>query len=284
MQTLWNRLRNYWQLTKSLQTGLLVLTGIAGYFSAHTLGPWSQVVGLVGSLYLAIIGSTVVNMWYDRDIDARMYRTCWRPLPTHRVSPSEALGLGVLLSVLGVGWALRLSALYGLVVFAGWFFDVVVYTLWLKRRTAWSILWGGAAGGMPVLAGRVLSAGQIDEVGLLLALAVLFWIPTHIVTFALRYDEDYRRAGVPTIPIVYGPRFAYAMIAGSAILAALTMIVAAWRIGVTAGILQVLVVLSVALTLLALTSATRPSPRRNFLLFKFASLYMMSSMILLAVG
>ncbi len=284
MSFLSRKLRSYWQLTKSLQTGLLVLTGIAGFYSVHTPGPWTRVLGLVGSLYLTIIGSTVVNMWYDRDIDARMYRTCWRPLPTHRVTPTEALILGLLLSLLGLGWATWLAPLYALVVFAGWFFDVAVYTLWLKRRTAWSILWGGAAGGMPVLAGRVLATGQVDLVGLLLALAVLFWIPTHIVTFALRYDEDYRRAGVPTIPIVYGARFAYAMIAVSAVLAALTMMAAAWRIGVTAGILQVLVVLSVALTLLALTNAARPTPRRNFLLFKFASLYMMGSMILLALG
>ena len=284
MKLVLDRLRSYWQLTKSLQTGLLVLTGVAGYFSTHTGGTLHLVLGLVGSLYLAIIGSTVVNMWYDRDIDARMYRTCWRPLPTHRVSPTEALVLGLGLSALGIGWALHLSPLFSLVVFAGWFFDVFVYTLWLKRRTAWSILWGGLAGGMPVLAGRVLATGRIDLVGVLLALAVLFWIPTHIVTFALRYDEDYRRAGVPTIPIAYGPRFAYSMIAASAVLAALTMLLAAWAIGATSGIRQMLVVLSVALAFLAFTNAARPTPRRNFLLFKFASLYMMGSMLLLALG
>ncbi len=284
MKLVLDRLRSYWQLTKSIQTGLLVLTGVAGYFSTHTGGTLHLVLGLVGSLYLAIIGSTVVNMWYDRDIDARMYRTCWRPLPTHRVSPTEALVLGLGLSALGIGWALHLSPLFGLVVFAGWFFDVFVYTLWLKRRTAWSILWGGLAGGMPVLAGRTLATGRIDLVGVLLALAVLFWIPTHIVTFALRYDEDYRRAGVPTIPIAYGPRFAYSMIAASAVLAALTMLLAAWAIGATSGIRQMLVVLSVALAFLAFTNAARPTPRRNFLLFKFASLYMMGSMLLLALG
>jgi len=171
--------RAYWQMTKSLQTGLLLLTGLAGYFSARPgLRPRSgwDVVGLIGSLLLAISGSTVLNMWYDRDIDARMERTCWRPLPTGRVHPREAFLLGMGLSVLGVGWALAMNLWFGLIVFAGWFFDVVVYTIGLKRRTAWSIVWGGLAGGMPVLAGRTLALGHPDSIGVLLALAVL--LPT----------------------------------------------------------------------------------------------------------
>ena len=103
-----------------------------------------------------------------------------------------------------MGWAVLLSPLYGLVVFAGLFFDVVVYTIWLKRRTPYSIIIGGLSGGMPVLAGRALAVGQIDAVGMLLALAVLFWIPTHIMTFSIRHKEDYASAGVPTFPSAYG--------------------------------------------------------------------------------
>ncbi len=280
------RLRAYWQMTKSLQTGLLLLTGVAGYFSAHAgmYGPPYEIFMLIATLYLSIAGSTVLNMWYDRDIDARMYRTCWRPLPSGRVSPTEALVLGLIMVGAGVIWATSVAPLYGLVLFAGAFFDVVVYTMWLKRRTPWAILWGGISGGMPVLAGRVLGVGHIDAVGLLLVMAVLFWIPTHIVTFAIRYDADYRAAGVPTIPQVYGLHFAYALIAASAILAVSAMVVAAWLIGVRAGILQALLVLSVALLLLALTSAFRSSERLNFALFKFASLYMMGSMLLIAWG
>ena len=85
-------------------------------------------------------------------------------------------------------------------LFAGLFFDVVIYTLWLKRRTPWSIVWGGISGGMPILAGRVLAVGRIEWIGVVLALAVLFWIPTHILTFSMRYREDYANAGIPTIP------------------------------------------------------------------------------------
>ena len=280
------RLKAYWKMTKSLQTGLLMLTGLAGYFSARPgmYGPPYEIFMLVATLWLTIAGSTILNMWYDRDIDARMSRTCWRPLPAGQVQPREALLLGLVLAGAGVLWAGVVVPLYGFILLAGVFFDVVVYTLWLKRRTPWSILWGGISGAMPVLAGRALGVGRIDEVGILLALAVLFWIPTHIVTFAMRYDADYRAAGVPTIPQVYGFRFAYGLVAVSAMLASASIVAAAWRIRVSAGAFQMLLVLSVALLLLALTTAFRPSQRLNFVLFKFASLYMLGSMLVIAWG
>jgi len=193
-----NRLRLYWLLIKSLQTGLLLSTGLAGYLSAHTPAHLGELVGLAASLFLAISGSTILNMWYDHDIDALMKRTHNRPLASGQITRREAFWLGLVLAAAGVGLALALDALYGLVVFAGLFFDVVVYTIWLKRRTCWSIVWGGIAGGMPILAGRVLAIGQVDLVGLLLAMAVLFWIPTHILTFSMRYHADYQAARVPT--------------------------------------------------------------------------------------
>jgi hypothetical protein len=82
--------------------------------------------------------------------------------------------------------------------------DVLVYTIWLKRRTPYSILFGGISGGMPILAGRVLATGQLDAIGVLLAAAILLWIPTHIMTFHIKYQQDYASAGVPTFPSVHG--------------------------------------------------------------------------------
>ncbi len=279
------RLRLYGSLIKSMQTALLLVTGVVGYLSAGRAlaGHGWELAGVAGSLFLAISGATVLNMWYDRDIDARMTRTCWRPLPAGRIAPAEALALGVALTALGVGWALAMDPLFGIIVFAGFFFDVFVYTLWLKRRTPWSIVWGGVSGAMPLLAGRALTLGHIDAIGLLLAAAIVFWIPTHILTFAMRYAEDYARAGVPTVPGVYGFRVARLAIALSSLLASTAMIVAAWGVGVTAGGISVMIVLSAALLILALTSILRPSQQRNFQLFKFASLYMLISMIIIAL-
>lgn len=279
------RARMYWTLTKSLQTGLLLVTGWAGYFSARCpTHSTALVLALSGSLFLAIAGSTVLNMVYDRDIDARMLRACRRPLPANRMSAREGLLLGIVLSLVGIAWAITLAPLYGAVVFAGWFCDVVVYTLWLKRRTAWSILWGGIAGAMPILAGRALGAGQIDLVGILFALAILSWIPTHILTFGIQSAEQYRAAGVPIFPNRYGEAITRVAIALSTICATLAMLLAAWQIGLPAGYFHFAFWLSALLALVAGASLVRRSPQLDFALYKFASLYMLGAMVLIMLG
>lgn len=276
--------KKYLPLIKSLQTGLLLITGLAGYMSVKCpYTHWTVLLSLTGSLFLAISGSTVLNMWFDRDIDARMDRTKKRPLPSGLIQPKEALKLGLILSILGVGWALMLDPLYGLVVFAGLFFDVLIYTIWLKRRTAWSIIWGGISGGMPVLAGRVLGAGEIEWVGIALAASILFWIPTHIMTFNIRYIEDYNKAGVPTFASVYGNAATQKIIAASSVLAAIFMSISAYGVGITVGYFRIMAVLSAGLLILAIISAINPSEKLNFSLFKYASVYMLGSMVLISV-
>jgi protoheme IX farnesyltransferase len=284
MKTIRTKLRLYWPLIKSLQTGLLLATGLAGYMTARCpVFNIPTILALTGSLSLAISGSTVLNMWYDRDIDRQMKRTQSRPLAGDRIGQLEALRLGLVLSCLGVAWSVIIHPLYGLIVFAGLFFDVVVYTIWLKRRTAWSIVWGGISGGMPILAGRALGLGGVDWVGVALSLSVLFWIPTHIMTFSMKYHEDYKTAGVPTFPSAYGFSVTRATIAFSSILAASMIGIAAYGIGMTWGYLRVLAVLSAGLLGLAGSSLFKPSERMNFGLFKYASLYMLTSMLLLVV-
>ena len=278
-----SKLRQYWSLIKSLQTGLLLLTGLSGYMSARCpVLNLPLVFGIAGSLFFAIGGSTILNMWYDRDIDAKMKRTRWRPLPAGEVKPREGFVFGLILSILGVGWAVAIDGLYGAVVFAGLFFNVIVYTICLKRRTAWSIVWGGLSGGMPVMAGRVLGVGHFDWIGIVLTLAVVFWIPTHILTFNLRHNDDYRNAGIPTFPIAYGFPATRKIIAVSSVIAAFAMAISAVAIGTYIGFLRVIGVLSAGLLLLAIGSLLQPSERIYFGLFKYASLYMLSSMLLMA--
>ncbi len=284
MQIVIAKIRSYWPLIKSLQTGLLVSTGLAGYMSARcpVLNP-AILAGLLTSLVASISGSTILNMWWDRDIDARMRRTCSRPLAAGKIDPTEALMVGLALSVLGVGLAFAMDTLFGLIIFAGLFFDVVIYTIWLKRRTCWSIVWGGISGGMPILAGRALALGEFDGIGILLSLGILFWIPTHILTFSIRYYADYTAADIPTFASIYGFDFTRAIIAISSVLAALAMGFAAWGIGMAWGFLRLLGVLSSGLLMLAIATAFKPSERINFGLFKYASMYMLAAMILVVI-
>lgn len=282
MQKLKAKIRLYLSLIKSLQTALLLVTGLAGYMTARcpvTTRP--TMLGLAASLFLSISGSTILNMWYDRDIDAKMGRTAKRPLPSGAINAKEALWVGLAISALGVGIALLMDLFYGIIIFSGLFIDVVVYTIWLKRKTAWSILWGGISGGMPILAGRALGLGHIDWIGVTLMLAILFWIPTHILTFSMRYFDDYKNAGVPTFPSTYGFQTTRTIIAISSVLASLTISIAAYGIGTNWGFLRLMSVLSFGLFSLAVASVARPNERVNFGLFKYASLYMLSAMVLL---
>ena len=276
-----SKLSLYIPLIKSLQTSLLLLTGVAGYLSAHTTVNWLHFWQMLPSLFFAIAGSTILNMWWDQDIDTKMKRTHKRPTSAGQVTREEVLKLGIIVSVIGIGWALMVNWFYGVVVFAGLFFDVVVYSMWLKRRTCWSIVWGGISGAMPILAGRVLAVGQIDAIGILLACSVLFWIPTHTLTFSLKFADDYNSAGVPTFPSTYGEAATRFAIAFSSVVAALTMGWASVWIGVTAGVLRVIIVLSAGLFFLAVTTVFRPSDRVNFSLFKYASMYMLFAMLLI---
>src|ERR1043166_2629296 len=239
-----NKIRLYWPLIKSLQTGLLLATGLAGYLSSRPPFNVLHLFGLATSLFLAISGSTIMNMWYDRDIDAKMKRTHMRPAASGKLDNREVFAVGIIISILGIGLAFLIAPLYGLVVLAGWFFDVIVYTVWLKRRTCWSILWGGISGAMPILSGRVLAVAQIEFVGILLALSILFWIPTHTLTYSMKFRNDYKNAGVPTFPATYGDWFTRLTIAVSSILAAVAIGWASILIGLSAGLLSLIAVLT----------------------------------------
>src|SRR5512134_396603 len=128
MKIITHKIRLYWPLIKSLQTGLLLATGIAGYLSSRPPFSISLLLGLAVSLFLAISGSTIMNMWYDRDIDAKMKRTHMRPAASGKLDKREVFIVGMIISILGIGSAVLIAPSYGLLVFAGWFFDVIVYT------------------------------------------------------------------------------------------------------------------------------------------------------------
>ena len=150
-------------------------------------------------------GSSAINHWYDRDIDALMERTSARPVASGRVRAEAALGLGVVLAVAGV--ALLRSQVHWLAAFwaaAGFACYVFVYTIWLKRRTPQNIVIGGAAGAVPPLVAWAAVDGSVTATAVALFAIVFLWTPPHFWALALLLDEDYARAGVPMLPTVRG--------------------------------------------------------------------------------
>jgi protoheme IX farnesyltransferase len=186
---------------------LVVFTGLIGLLVAP--GRLHPVLAFTAVLCIAVAAGAcgAINMWYDRDIDALMRRTRHRPIPGGRIAPGEALGFGVTLAVAAVivmGLAVNLAAAAVLALSIG--FYVFVYTMWLKRRTPQNIVIGGAAGAFPPVIGWAAVTGSVDLVPLILFAIVFIWTPPHFWSLALWANDDYRRAGVPMLPVVSGAR------------------------------------------------------------------------------
>jgi heme o synthase len=147
----------------------------------------------------------VLNMWYDADIDKVMTRTAMRPIPRGRVSRAQALALGLMLAasavfVLGFAVNVAAAALLAFTIF----FYVVVYTIWLKRRTPWNIVIGGAAGAFPPVIGWAATTGTIGIEPVILFLIIFLWTPPHFWALSLNWSAEYARAGIPMLPVVAG--------------------------------------------------------------------------------
>jgi protoheme IX farnesyltransferase len=186
---------------------LVVFTGLIGLLIAP--GHLHLVLAFTAVLCIAVGAGAcgAINMWYDRDIDAVMKRTCNRPIPAGRIEPGAALGYGITLAVGAVimmELAVNLAA--ATVLALSICFYVFVYTMWLKRRTPQNIVIGGAAGAFPAVIGWAAVTGSVDLVPLILFAIVFFWTPPHFWSLALFANADYQRAGVPMLPVVAGAK------------------------------------------------------------------------------
>ena len=193
------------QLMKPRVMTLVILTALAGMVAAP--GSLHPVIGLIAILSIAIGAgaSGALNMWYDADIDARMARTAARPLPRGRVTGTEALSFGTVLSIgsvltLGVCVNWVAGALLAMTIA----FYLFVYTMWLKRRTPYNIVIGGAAGAFPPMVGWAAVTGNVSIESVLLFLIIFMWTPPHFWALALYRCRDYERVGVPMLPVVAG--------------------------------------------------------------------------------
>jgi protoheme IX farnesyltransferase len=284
-----NVLAIYGELIKAKQTFLLLYTSIFAYLTTvigRTFN-WANFLFLIIALFLAISGSTALNMYIDRDIDAIMERTKDRPLPSGKVSPSTVLIHGSFLSILGVLIAfLMLDWLTTLIIFLGFFFDVVIYSILLKRRTKLSIIFGGIAGGLPALAGRTVILQSIDWIGLLFLIFILCWIPVHILTLALipkNYD-GYKAANIPMWPIVSSKKQTMRVIAIGAILSSFSLYEIV-QIMDGNGIIRIIIGICCALLLiLVIKNLIKPLNKLTFLIFKIASLFMILGFLLIYLG
>ena len=202
------RLRDYVTLTKPRIISLLLVTTIAPMFIAVRGVPaWSAMLWAMVGGYLMAGGANAINMFIDRDIDARMPRTRFRPIPSGRMSPAHVLAFGITLGAAAFAvFAAFVNVLSAVLALAGLLYYVFIYTRWLKRTSPQNIVIGGAAGAFPPLVGWAAATGEVSLTAAYLFLIVFFWTPPHFWALALVKQKDYGRVGVPMAPNVWGER------------------------------------------------------------------------------
>jgi heme o synthase len=197
-------LGDYIELTKPKVQSLLLLTTITTMYVAGDPSAWLVALTCLGG-YLSAGGAGAVNHWFDRDIDAQMARTASRPVPAGRISPRAALSFGCVLAALSLlELSLTVNPLAAGLSFAGFLGYVFIYTVWLKRRTPQNIVIGGAAGAVPPLVGWAAVTGSVSGTAVILFFIVFFWTPPHFWALSLLMKDEYKKVGVPMLPVVRG--------------------------------------------------------------------------------
>ncbi len=198
--------RDYLALTKPRIISLLLATTVATMFVADPSGPGLITIfcTMLGG-YLAAGGAGAINHYLERDRDARMARTCARPLVTGRIEPMHGLVFGIALGVLSiVELAVAVNVAAAALALAGLLGYVFVYTLWLKPLTPQNIVIGGAAGAVPPLVGWAAATGGLTLDALYPFAIVFLWTPPHFWALSLLVKDDYDRAGIPMLPVARG--------------------------------------------------------------------------------
>ena len=281
--------RDFYALTKPRVMSLVIFTGLCGLLAAP--GQIHPVIGFTAILCIALGagGSAVLNMWWERDLDAGMKRTARRPLPGGRMNPTDARDFGILLSVGSVAvMGLAVHWLAAAILAVAIIYYAVIYTIWLKPRTPQNIVIGGGAGAFPPLIGWVAVTGDITLMPILLFAIIFMWTPPHFWALALFVQSDYAKVGIPMMPVAKGEASTRRQILLYAVLLA-PVAVAPWAIGGTGAIYGLgAVALSLAFVALSLPVALRRSVEGDRMkpekrLFGFSILYLFALFAILVI-
>ncbi|WP_418319259.1 heme o synthase [Piscinibacter sakaiensis] len=205
----WSRLRQYHALTKPRVVQLIVFCAVIGMLLAEPgLPPWQPVLAATIGIWLVAAAAAAFNCLVERRIDARMARTAWRPTARGELTDGWTLGFSIGLcaagSVILYLWVNPLTMWLTFATFIGY---AMIYTILLKPSTPQNIVIGGASGAMPPVLGWAAMRGEVGPEALMLCLIIFLWTPPHFWALALYRVEDYRRSGLPMLPVTHGSEF-----------------------------------------------------------------------------
>ena len=278
------KIDHYLELFKIKQSTLLIASGILGVFIAapKNINYLSFILFIIACI-LSVFGTTGLNMYYDRDIDAKMFRTKNRPLPANKLDPDEAFLVSLTMAVLGIIIGFQINFWTGLAVFLGFFIDAFLYTVLLKRKTVLNIVIGAFAGGMLPFGGYVMITGYPDIFSISLMLIVALWAMIHIWFISIYYLEDYKMANIPMFPVIYGEKKT-ALMGIVNILAILGLVLFFWYVnfvGIYSVIIATIMSIGIIVSILKyLRSLDRKTVR---VIFKFLSPYLGILLLTIAI-
>jgi heme o synthase len=276
--TVGNTVRNYYELTKPKIWYLLVFTTFGSALTASLLfnipiQPLTWIL-LIGGVAAGSAAADTLTGYNDRDIDAIMDRTRGRPIPSGRVSPKNALIFGLILTAISLvfSWFINIWT-FALMAF-GLFDNILVYSKWLKRRSKMNIILGGFSGGAPAMIGYVAVTTQHIEIGLIMAGLVFLWIPTHIWSLALHVKKDYKKAGIPMLPVVYSEKKSVRVIAWTTLMMVIFSILPFFFNQFGLIYLITASIFGVAMIAVSIWLLIKPSEKASWIVFKFSSPYL----------
>lgn len=271
-----SNVKDYISLLKPGVMKLIVFTGVTGIFLAEGQQNLYLSFIVLFSIALGSGGSAAINMWYDKDIDLIMNRTKNRAIPSGRVIPSDAIILGIILSIIAILLMLSASNISAtLLLISAILFYVIIYTIWLKRKTPQNIVIGGAAGAFPPMIGYVSVTNHISLEAICLFLIIFLWTPPHFWALALYRNNDYKKANIPMLPVIKGIRFTVINI----LIYSILLITSTYLILMFSNKLGIIYIISSSLSniyflFLSLKLIKDPSEKNSMGLFKYSILYL----------
>ncbi len=203
---------SYIRLGKPRIASLLIYTAIATYVYARPGIDFGLIIFFIGGL-LAVFGSNAINSYIDRDLDFTMLRTRFRPIPSGEIPPRSAIEIGAIWLASGVLLITYFFGLYaGLSALIGGLYYILVYSIYLKKRTIWNTVIGGFAGSMPTITGWLAAGRPLSIEPILLALIVFLWSPGHFWSLAYKVKEEYKLVDLPMLPVVKSDEYTKKMI------------------------------------------------------------------------
>ncbi|MER5175466.1 MAG: heme o synthase [Candidatus Nitrosocosmicus sp.] len=210
-----SNIKNFLEISKPRIVLVLVITAVTSMLAATrfdsnssslawNISGWKLVFLIIcGSL--SSMGASAINMFYDKTIDNLMKRTSKRPIPSGRLQANKVLIYGLSISVISVVLSFfTLNPMASFMIGLGIFFYVVIYTILLKRRSVWNVVIGGFAGSAAAMAGWATTTNSIDLLGFLIGWIVFMWSPPHFWCLSIKMKDEYAKANVPMLPVVYG--------------------------------------------------------------------------------